>query len=100
MASHVTRSHTAVVLAQMREQRRRELLMQLLMRNDMPLTTQTRRKVERAPNGWRGSTMHGYVYGKGGVRNSDAVFKSNFRMSAPLFDLLCERLRINAAYAT
>ena len=44
--------------------------------------------------------MYGYVYGKDGVRNSDSVFKSNFRMSAPLFDLLCERLRTNAAYAS
>ena len=79
MASHVTRMQTMVVVAQMRERRRRELLMQLLMCSNMPLTTQTRRKVERSPNGWRSSTMYGYVYGKDGVRNSDSVFKSNFR---------------------
>ena len=100
MASHVTRQQTAVVFAQMRERRRRELLMLLLMGSNMPLTTQTRQKVERSPNGWRSSTMFGYVYGKDGVRNSDSAFKSNFRMSAPLFDLLCERLRTNAAYAS
>ena len=99
MAAHVTRQQTALVIAQMRERRRRELLMQLLLHKDMPLTTHTRRKVERSPNGWRSSTMFGYVYGKDGVRNSDSVFKSNFRMSAPFFDLLCERLRTNAAYA-
>ena len=81
MASHVTRMQTMVVVAQMREGRRRELLVQLLMSSNMPLTTQTRRKVERSPNGWRSSTMYGYVYGKDGVRNSDSVFKSNFRMS-------------------
>jgi hypothetical protein len=50
-ASHVTRMQTAVVVAQMRERRRRELLMQLLMGSNMPLTTQTRQKVERTPNG-------------------------------------------------
>ena len=80
MASHVTRMQTMVVVAQMREGRRRELLVQLLMSSNMPLTTQTRRKVERSPNGWRSSTMYGYVYGKDGVRNSDSVFKSNFRI--------------------
>ena len=52
MASHVTRMQTAAaVVAQMRERRRRELLMQLLMGSNMPLTTQTRQKVERTPNG-------------------------------------------------
>ena len=99
MASHVIRQQTAVVVAEMRERRRRDMLMQLLMGSNMPLTSQTRQKVERSPNGWRSSTMYGYVYGKDGVRNSDSVFKSNFRMSAPFFDLLCERLRTNAAYA-
>ena len=54
--------------------------------------------MERSPNGWLSSTMYGYVFGKDGVRNSDDVFRSNFRMGAGTFDLLCERLRGNAAY--
>ena len=56
MASHVTRQQTAVVVAEMRERRRRDMLMQLLMGSNMPLTSQTRQKVERSPNGWRSRT--------------------------------------------
>ena len=33
--------------------------------------------IVRAPKKWRGSTMFGYVY-----LNGDAVYKSNFRMTA------------------
>jgi hypothetical protein len=86
------------VAHQMRERRRRVLLMDLLLQSRTPLTTQTRSNVERSPNGWLSSTMYGYVFGKDGVRNSDDVFRSNFRMGAGTFDLLCERLRGNAAY--
>ena len=97
-ASHVLRAQMSDVAHQMRERRRRVLLMDLLLHWQTPLTTQTRTKVERSPNGWLSSTMYGYVFGKDGVRNSDDVFRSNFRMGAGTFDLLCERLRGNAAY--
>ncbi len=97
-ASHVLRAQMLDVAHQMRERRRRVLLMDLLLQSKTPLTTRTYRKVERPPNGWLSSTMCGYVLGKDGVRNSDDVFRSNFRMGAGTFDLLCERLRGNAAY--
>jgi hypothetical protein len=97
-AAHVQRMQMSDVAHQMRQRRRRLLLMDLAFHWQTPLTSQTRRKVERSPNGWMSSTMYGYVFGKDGVRNSDDVFRANFRMGAGTFDLLCERLRGNAAY--
>ena len=56
-ASHVLRAQMSDVAHQMRERRRRILLMDLLLQSRTPLTTQTRTKVERSPNGWLSSTM-------------------------------------------
>ena len=97
-AAHVQRMQLSDVAHQMRQRRRRLLLMDLAFHWQTPLTTRPYTKVERSPNGWMSSTMYGYVFGKDGVRNSDDVFRANFRMGAGTFDLLCERLRGNAAY--
>ena len=86
-AAHVQRMQMSDVAHQMRERRRRVLLMDLLLQSRTPLTTRTYTKVERSPNGWLSSTMYGYVFGKDGVRNSDDVFRDNFRMGAGTFDL-------------
>ena len=73
-AAHVQRMQMSDVAHQMRQRRRRILLMDLAFHWQTPLTTRQYTKVERSPNGWMSSTMYGYVFGKGGVRNSDDVW--------------------------
>jgi hypothetical protein len=65
-----------------------------VLRSDTPLTTQTRRTVTRSVNGWKSSTMWGYVYGD----NSDSIFRENIRMNKANFLRLVNRLQSAKVY--
>ena len=47
-----------------------------------------RRKIVRAKDSWKGSTMYGYLYLQLTDDAKDKVYKDNFRMTPKTFDKL------------